>query len=276
MSIGKYILVNGTFIPTIDYRISLQDSEGFLFSEKIRAVRTVFPFFNETLEIIRYKLRIFGHSFPDFTGNNGSDLKRQLERTLTKNKHFLGAVFIISFQFTEQKIQYIIQSAKLEDTSYELNEKGLYVEILDEIRKAPSSISKLSIGSEMFWKIAANQQTNPLFDYFIILNTDDQIIEIQESNIYLIRGKSVRGASSSQGAFHDISRSLMLNIFTELGLEYSEKEGIAIQDLKEADEILAVNTIEGIRWIAGFEGKRYFCIMVRKISELFNRSVLVE
>jgi branched-subunit amino acid aminotransferase/4-amino-4-deoxychorismate lyase len=276
MSIGKYILVNGSFIPTDDYRISLQESEGFLFSEKIRSVRTAFPFFNETLEIIKLKLRIFGHSFPDFTANNGSGLKRQLERTLTKNKHFLGAVFIISFRYTDQKIHYSIQSEKLVNASYELNEKGMYVEIFDEIRKSYSSISMLSIGSEMYWKIAANQQTNPMFDHFLILNTHNQIIEIQESNIYLIKGKSVMGASVSQGAYHDISRPLMLNIFEKAGLDYSEAAGISIQDIKDAEEILAVNSIDGVRWILGFEGKRYFNNTIRKISELFNRSVLVE
>ena len=273
MSLGKYILVNGSFITTDEYRISLSESEAFLFSEKIRSVRTAFPFFRETLEIIKLKFRIFGHSFPDFTSNDGAGLKRQLERTLTKNKHFLGAVFIIKFRFIQQKIQYSIQSEKLEETSYELNEKGLYVETLDEIRKSTSSISSLSIGSEVYWKIAENQQTNPLFDHFLIVNTEGLITEIPESNIYLIKGNIVQGASSSQGAYQDISRPLMLKIFRELGMKYTDDQGITFQNLKEAEEILSVNAIDGIRWIVGFEGKRYFNNSIRKISELFKQSV---
>ncbi len=276
MSLGKYILVNGSFIPSDEYHISLAESEAFLFSEKIRSVRTAFPFFRETSEVIKLKLRIFGHTFPDFTSNGGSGLKRQLERTLTKNKHFLGAFFSITFRFVEQKVHYTIQSEKLENTSYELNEKGLYVEVFDEIRKPASSISMLSIGSEIYWNIARNQQTNPLFDHFLILNTNGQIIEIYESNIYLIKGKLVKGASSSQGAYQDISRPLMLDIFKKLGLEYSEELGITTQNLKEAEEILVVNAIEGIRWIVGFEGKRFFNNTIRKISDLFNRSILIE
>jgi len=276
MSIGKYILVNGSFIPTDEYRISLSESEAFLFSQKIRSVRTAFPFFSETLENIKLQLRIFGHSFPDFTGNNGSGLKRQLERTLTKNKHFLGAVFIITFRYAEQKIQYTIQSEKLEDISYELNEKGLYVESFDEIRKSASSISSLSIGSEVYWKIAKNQQTNPLFDHFLIVNTEGFITEIPESNIYLIKGNIVLGASSNQGAYQDISRPLMIKIFKELGLKFTDEQGITFQNLREAEEILAVNAIDGIRWIVGFEGKRYFNNTIRKISELFKSSLLIQ
>jgi len=272
MNKGKYILVNGSFVLTDEYRISLAESEGLLFSERIRSVRTSFPFFRETLEIIKVKLRIFGQSFSDFTSNNGSGLQRQLERTLTKNKHFLGAVFIITFRFTDQKLHYTIRSEKLENTDYELNEKGLYVEIFDEIKKPASSISCLSLGSEIYWNIARNQMTNPMTDHFLIINTEDQIIEIQESNIYVLKGKSIHGASSNQGAYVDITRPIMQEIFRKINLQFTEEPGITIQDIREADEILTVNAIEGIRWIVGFEGKRFFNHTIRKISELFSQS----
>ncbi len=276
MSIGKYTLVNGSFVPTDEFRISLAECEAILFSERIRSVRTAFPFFGETLELIKIKLRLFGQSYPDFTGNSGSGLKRQLERTLTKNKHFLGAVFTVSFRFYDQKMQYTIQSEKLKNTDYELNEKGLYVEVFDEIHKPASIISHLSIGSEIFWNLAGNQQTNPMIDHFLIASIKGYILEIQEANIYLIKGELVRGASRSQGAYQDISRPIVIEIFRKLDLEYSEEKGISIQDLKEADEIMTVNTIDGIRWIVGFEGKRFFNNTIRKISELFHRSILVE
>jgi branched-subunit amino acid aminotransferase/4-amino-4-deoxychorismate lyase len=273
MNKGKYILVNGSFVPSEEYRISLAESEGFLFSEKIRAIRTAFPFFKETLDVIKLKLRIFGQSFADLTANDGSGLKRQLERTLTKNKHFLGAVFIVTFRFSDQKIHYTIQSEKIENTAYELNEKGLYVETFDEIKKPASTISMLSIGSEIYWNIARNQMTNPMTDHFMILNTDSQVIEIPESNIYVLKGKSVRGASIAQGAYMDVTRPFILKIFSKFNLEFSEESGISIQDIREADEIMTVNSIDGIRWIVGFEGKRFFNHTVRKISEEFNQSI---
>lgn len=270
MNKGKYILVNGSFVPTEEYRISLPESEGFLFSEKIRAVRTAFPFFKETLEVIKLKLRIFGQSFTDFTENDGSGLKRQLERTLTKNKHFLGAIFTITFRYANQKMHYSIQSERLENTGYELNDKGLYVEAFEEIKKPASSISMLSFGSEIYWNIARNQMTNPMTDHFLIVNTQNQIVEIPESNIYILKGKSVLGASVSQGAYIDVSRPIMLEIFKKLSLKFTEESGITFQDLREAEEILIVNAIEGVRWVVGFEGKRFFNHMVRKISEQFN------
>lgn len=271
MSKGKYILVNGSFISTEEYRISLSESQAFQFSEKIRAIRSAFPFFRETLEMIKLKLLIFNQSFPEFTDNDGSELKRQLERTLTKNKHFLGALLILTIRFTNQKVHYSLQSEKLDSIGYSLNEKGLYVEIFIKIQKPVSSLSNLSIGSEIYWIVAKNHLKDSTADQLLLLNTDDQIIEIPESNIYTIKGKTIRGASSEQGAYIDITRSVMLDIFRRLNLEYNEYEGITRTDIQECEEILVVNSIEGIRWIAGFEGKRYFNNTIRKISELFDQ-----
>ena len=121
MNEGKFILVNGAFLPSEEYRISLQEFQAFLFAEKLRAVRTNFPFFHETLEIIRLKLRIFNCSFPDLTDREGTVLKRQLERTLTKNKLFQGAIFTITFRSLNSKMYYSINSEKFDETDFEMD-----------------------------------------------------------------------------------------------------------------------------------------------------------
>jgi branched-chain amino acid aminotransferase len=273
MNKGKYILVNGTFVPTEEYQISLIESEAFHFSEKIRAIRSSFPFFSETLELIKLKLSFYNQSFPEFTENNGSDLKRQLERTLTKNKHFLGALLTLTFRFTGKNIYFTIQSEKIDPAGYELNEKGLYVEIFDRVQKSTSTLSSLSIGSEVYWNIATGYLKESTFDEFILVNSSDQIIETPESNIYLIKGKTVRGASSEHGAYQDVTKPLILDIFRRLTLEYTEHKGITNDDFRNTEEILVVNSINGIRWIVGFEDKRYFNNTIRKIADLFYQQI---
>lgn len=274
MSKGKYILANGTFIPAEEYRITLQEMDAFLFSEKIRAIRTDFPFFAETLEILKLKLQLFNQSFPELTDKGGAGLKRQLERTLTKNKLFLGAVFTISFRFLNDTIQYIIESEKIEPTDFELNDKGLFVEVFDLVKKPTSTISHLSLGSEIYWKIALNQLKNKSIDQLFLMNSEDQITEAVASNLYLIFGSQIRGASCEHGAFLDISQPHLLEVFNKLNLHYSENEPITIQDIRLADEIMIVNAVDGIRWIVGYEGKRFFNQTIRKINEVFEKSLL--
>lgn len=273
MSKGKYILVDGTFVPIAEFRISLAEAEAMHFSEKFRVIRSSIPFFKETFDLIRLKLLYYNKVFPEFTAEDGAGLRRQLERTLTKNKHFMGAVVTLTFRFVEQHVHYTIQSEKTEPVGYELNEKGLYIEIINPIQKSISSLSALSLGSEIYWNVAASHLKESTADELLIINTFNSIIEAPESNIYLINGKTVWGAGSKQGAYIDITKPLMLDLFSRLKLEYSEDQEITAVNLREAEELLIVNSIKGIRWVIGFEDKRYFNHTIRKISELFSHQV---
>lgn len=271
MNKGKYILVDGSFVPTGDYRITLTESESFHFTEKIRVIRTAFPFFSETLDLIRLKLNLLNRSYPEFTERDGAGLKRQLERTVTKNKHFMGACLTLKLWFLNQDVHYSIQSEKLENTEFTMNEKGLYVNILTDVRKPVSTLSCLSIGSEIYWEIAVQKAMDSAADALFIFNPSDQLVESPNSNIYLIKGESVRSPGIRHGAYIDISRNVMLKILKKLNLEFTDSEGISVKSIKDADEIFIVNSVDGIRWIAGFENKRYFNNTTRKISELFNQ-----
>ena len=237
MNNGNYILVNGAFISYDDYRISIQESEGLLFAEKIRSVRTNFTFFNESLEMIRLKLLIFHQAFPDLIENDGTELKRQMGRTLTKNKHFLGSVLSVRFWVAEQKLHYSIQSTKTDHTGYELNNKGLYISISREISKSLSSLSNCSLGSEMYWNIASIQPRESFINEMVLLNNENLIIEAPRSNIYLIKSGGIKGASIHHGAYADVTKSLLQTIFETLQISYNETDGITEQDLNEAEEI---------------------------------------
>ncbi|OFX63737.1 MAG: hypothetical protein A2066_12210 [Bacteroidetes bacterium GWB2_41_8] len=273
MSQGNYILVNGSFLPAADYRISLHESDDFLFSEKIRAVRSAFPFFAESLKMIKFHFMLFDQTFHELTENEGAELKRQMERTLTKNKQFLGSLLTIRFWVSEQKVSYSIQSEKLESINYQLNTNGLYVAVFQEIKKAAGSLSNFATGSELYWKLAEIHLKSSSFDQFLILNNKDLVVEAIRSNVYLIKRNTVFGVSMQQGAYADITKPLMLTIFEQLKLSYSENDGITVQNLLDADEILLVDAITGIQWVVGFEGKRYFNNAIRKINDLFVRSL---
>lgn len=270
MSKGKFILVNGSFIPSGDYRISIEELQSAHFFEHFRSVKTSFPFFNEMLELIKLKLLLFNAVFPEFTDEEGAGLKRQMERTLTKNKHFLGAKVTLTFWIADKKVTYTIQSETIEHAGYQLNEKGLFAEVFDKIQKPASSLSTLSLGSVAYWEIAERYRAESSADEFIIIGNSDSILEAPGTNIYLVRGKKVKSASAEDGAYVDVTQSLLLHIFNQLGLEYSEEE-ITLDELKAAEEVFLVNAIHGIRWIIGIGGKRYFNNTIRKIAELFNR-----
>lgn len=197
-----------------------------------------------------------------------------MERTLTKNKQFLGAELSLRFWLYEEKLQYSIQSIKTEHTEYELNTKGLYISVYREIWKSVSSLSNCSLGSEVFWNIADRHPIDTFIDVSVLFNNKDQIIEVPRSNIYFIKNGAIKGASIQHGAYADITKPFMLKIFENLKISYDETEGLTEQNLLEADEIFLVNALDGIRWVIGYEGKRYFHNTIRKINNLFARNLI--
>jgi len=274
MKYGAYILVNGQFYTFSEYKIQLQQAECLLFTERIKSIRTSFPFFKETIQLIKFKLLLLNQTFTELTDNEGSELKRQIERTLTKNKHFLGAILHINFWLSDQNsIQYSIHSTKTEHSGYEMNNKGLYISIARQIRKSVTPLSNISLGSDIYWKIAMfhlEDKSNEI----VLINTRGLILESPNSNIYIIKEGVIKGASAKHGAYIDISKPLMLSIFANLKLNYNESDGITEQDLNEADEVLLVNALVGIRWVIGYEGKRYFNQVIRKINNTFTSTFI--
>jgi len=270
MSAGKYILHDGAFVPTEEFRLGLNDVQSLRLTEKFRAVRTSFPFFTESHEMLKLKLVVFNLEFPEFTERSGAGLLRQMSRTLTKNKFFMGACLTVSVWQSNAKVHYSIQPEKLEFADYTLNEKGIYVDVFDKIQKPVSALSNLTTGSELFWKVAQAQQPEGI-DEMLIMNTDDLIIEAPESNIYLISGNKVIATNGECGAYLDVTRSVMAKIFRQMKMEITYNEGILVADLENAEEIMLVNSVDGIRWVAGYSGKRYFNNIIKKVQSLFGQ-----
>jgi branched-subunit amino acid aminotransferase/4-amino-4-deoxychorismate lyase len=273
MNNGAYILVNGTFMASADFSWSPMSVDNFLFSERIRSVRSVFPLFAETIDSIKLQLRLFNQSFPEFTENEGAGLKRQLERTLTKNKFFLGAVLTIRFWLADQKVQYAISCQKHEKANFELNSNGLYISLFSEIKKNYGLLSNLAVGSELIWKIAESHRDIYNADQLLILNEDDQIIEAIRANVYLVKKNEIMGAALHSGAYLDFTKKRLLKTFQQLGLNYHENSPMTEEDIREADEIFIASSVDGIQWVIGYMGKRYFNTITRKIHNQFINSL---
>lgn len=126
----------------------------------------------------------------------------------------------------------------------------------------------------MYWNIAGIRPKDSPVSELVVLNNEDQILEVPRSNIYVFKSGVIKGASIHQGAYADITKPLMLKIFETLKFSYLETEPITLQDINEADEIFLVNAIDGIRWVLGFEGKRYLYSNIRKINNLFIKNLI--
>ena len=267
---SSFILKNGVFVAAAEMLLPVGDAETLLFSEKIRAIRNVFPFFGETLELLLLKFRIFNEPAPVVLAYGGRDLKRQMERLLVKNKLYKSAIVSIYFFRNKQEIDFIISAELLETFEFEMNAKGLLVDVFDKMNKAVSSLSNLSFGSEMLWKIVASHLPGSGCDEFLIVNSEGKIIESTGKKLFMIKDGNITGVSASAGAYMDVAGRVVPAIAEKIGLSYSETDGFTAGQLQHADELFLLDAVWGVHWILGFREKRYYSMKTRQIGEMLN------
>lgn len=267
---SHFILKSGTFIDPAEKLFQYGDFDTFLFSEKIRAIRNNFPFFRETVDLLLFKFMIFNQVVPGILASNGHELKRQMERLLVKNKLFKGAVIQISFFKNNEGVDYILSAEALDVTEFELNKKGLIVDIFDKMPKVVSGLSNLSFGSETIWKIAVSHLSGSGSDDFLIINSEEKIIEGIGKKLFLIKDGNVTGVSASAGAYMDVAGLIVPAIAKKLGLVYSETDGFTSDQLHHADELFLLDAVHGVHWILGFREKRYYSMKIRQMNAVLN------
>ena len=272
---GKYILFDGVFYQAGELKLIYKVSSGRVFSSKIRSVRSFFPFFQEWLDILKLNAAIFNYPLQDILGSDGADIQRQMERTLTKNRHFKSAILTVEFFRSEDESCILVRSEKLEETSFEINQQGLFLELFDKARKPVSSLSNLVIGSELIWSIALSHLKNQEIGGFLLSNTNGSIVEVPGSSVFILKDNTVYYPDIKTGAYVDIICPIILKVIESLGFHCSGKE-IDVEDLLQADEFFLVDSLLGIRWVIGFREKRYFNKLVKRINEELNRIVLIQ
>ncbi|MGQ8335868.1 aminotransferase class IV [Sunxiuqinia sp. A32] len=269
-----WILLDGNFHVNDAQLFTTSDLSSVLFSEKIRSIRNLFPFWDEHLTNIQQTFQILNLPQPGFLQNNGKELKRQLERFLSKNKLFKSALLDIQFLLPQNRIVYLITHQEINSTSFDLNKNGYIFEVSDAIQKATTSLSAYSFYSELNWKILERQTLPKSVSAYLLTNSNGDIIETPSKNIYLIKGNQIITPSKSTGAFMDVSRKAVRQIALELGFDFVETHELKQVLFLEAEEFFLASGIYGIEWVKGLYAKRYFSKTVRTISKEFNAKLI--
>lgn len=269
----SFALYNDRIISSDEKLFGLDGFSELLFSERIRAVRNVFPFFTETLQLIQLKLRLFNCAFPPFIQHEGKELKRQMERLLVKNKLFKSALLTILFVRNKNEVSILISAELLEESEFLPNTKGLLTDVFAKTDKAISSLSSLSLGSQMLWNVANAHLADTGLDAFLLINSDEMIIESPENMLLAFHGDKITTVSPAVAAFVDPAASYLPGLAAKCGFAFSVKDGFAEDELRDADELALFNSLYGFRWVLGFREKRYYNSKVRTLVAALNKMV---
>jgi branched-subunit amino acid aminotransferase/4-amino-4-deoxychorismate lyase len=153
-------------------------------------------------------------------------------------------------------ISFLIEASPLENVGYEINKKGIWVDIYAEIKKSINKISSLKTGSALLYVMAGLTKTSLKLDDCLIINENGHIIESINSNIFVIKNGVLFTSPVNDGCVDGIMRKQIIEIAKQHRILTFEQP-LTVNTLMNGDELFLTNAIYGVQWIGQFKSKFY-------------------
>ena len=277
---SKYFCHNGEFYLSGEKSLS-HTNRAFAFGdalfETIHCLGTSPQFFqNHWLRLTKGMEILKMKSDKDFIKEN---LRSYIEKLLNRNRIFKGArIRLTVFRdegglYTPERdsISWLIESSALAIEKYELNHKGLHIDIYDGVHKPINILSNLKTTNTLLFVLAGIYGKENKLDDCLVLNQFGRITESISSNIFLLLDEKLITPPLSEGCIAGTMRHTIIELANQLGYVVEER-GILEKNLFEAEEIFITNAIQGVRWVAAYKDRRYFNFVARKMIVALNEA----
>jgi len=167
------------------------------------------------------------------------------------------------------KSGYILEGSAMSDQGYELNKKGLIINVYDEISKPVNKLSNYKTSNSLLYVMAGLYKKQHRLDEAFILNQHGFLCESISSNVFVVYDKQIYTPALSEGCIAGVMRNVVMQTAKSNNISIIEAQ-INPEVLKEADEVFITNAATGIRWVMGYGKKRYFNEVTKSLSTLLN------
>ncbi|OQA01250.1 MAG: D-alanine aminotransferase [Bacteroidetes bacterium ADurb.Bin408] len=163
----------------------------------------------------------------------------------------------------------LVEAQHLPQNAFELNEKGFLISIYKEITKPCTLLSPFKNPYAQLHVMAGMHKREPGWET-VLINQQNNLCEGISSNIFILKDNILLTPAPDQACVKGIMRQVIIeNLAAVLNLKTIETQ-ISELDLQNADEVFFTNAIQGVRWALGFEKKRYYNTLSRKITGVLN------
>ncbi len=165
---------------------------------------------------------------------------------------------------------YIIQTWSIDGFSG-LNSNGLIIDVYPDAKKSCDKFSHLKSNNFLPYIMAALHAKTIKANDCILLNNYDRVCDTTIANIFIIKDEVIYTPALSEGCVAGVMRRFVIEKLTS-DFKIIEKP-LSIEELQNADEVFLTNSIKGIRWVKQFRDSQYNNIRVKKIHELFIKTI---
>ena len=104
----------------------------------------------------------------------------------------------------------------------------------------------------------------------MLLNTNKQVVEALNGNIFLIKGETIKTPPLQDGCLKGVMRKQIIDVILNSGDYVLDESSISPFELQKADEIFITNVMVGIQPILQYRKKSYVTMISEDILRRLN------
>lgn len=169
----------------------------------------------------------------------------------------------------------IVEGLNIEDDIYKCNEKGVIIKLYEDILKPINILTPYKNAFPLI-HVLAGLNSSEFNCESILINEQNYICEGVSSNIFVLKNNILYTPDLSQGCVRGIMRHVVINILSKLLNVVVVETKMEKDFLIDADEIFFTNVIQGIKWVMGYEKKRYYNAFSKLLSQKLDEYIKSE
>ena len=206
-------------------------------------------------------------------------LEEEIMKTVAANKSESGAVRVRLTVFrndggwyapTTNEVSFVIETSVLESPFYLLQEGNYEVELFKDFYVNKDMLSNLKTTNKALNVVASVFAQENGYANCLLVNTDKQVVEAINGNLFVVNGNQIKTAPLSDGCLDGIIRKKLMEIISASeDLELLEAS-VSPFELQKADELFLTNSIKGIQPISRYRKKEFGCEVAKSLVGKLN------
>lgn len=171
------------------------------------------------------------------------------------------------------EVEYTISLRVIDSPFYTLEESDYEVELYKDHYLSPSLLSTLKTNNKALQVLGSIYADENDYQNCLVVNTDKQIVEALNGNLFLVKGDRIKTPPISSGCLNGIMRKQILKLLLELPDYLIEEGPVSPFELQKADEMFITNVVQGIRPVTKYRKKQYSNTVAKDLIGKLNARV---
>ncbi len=170
-------------------------------------------------------------------------------------------------------VGYNISVSPLETSIFEDTNQDYVVDLFKDYYVAPTLLSTLKTNNKSLNVVGSIFAKENELDNCLLLNTNKNIVEALNGNLFLVKDHVVKTPPLSDGCLKGIMRTQLMRILEKTSDYELEEVSISPFELQKADELFITNAIIGIQSISKYRKKQFQNTVAKLLINKLNAQV---